>query len=424
MNNTKDFGVNLTGFFKAEIGFGQAIRDNLKALNQVGIKAEAVNFNLNLKDRLNDSSIELSEDNKYPVNIVHVNMDTTWEFLKEKSPSFYKDKYNIGFWAWEMEDFPEKYCENFSFYDEIWTCSKYCLDSISLKSPIPVINIPHPIDINSLKINESYDSELKSDTYKFLFIFDYNSLILRKNVMAVIDAFEKAFGTENEKVSLILKASIPSHHPEDKNRIVKRIENFKNIFYKEEMLRREDLLSLINQSDCYVSLHRSEGFGLTIAEAMALGKPVIATGYSGNMEFMNINNSYPVKYELTELKKDIGPLLKGNFWSEPSVDHAAELMQFVYENQEQAKLVGLRAQEDIKNRFSLEVIGTKMKKRLEVIEESIIPFKNTEEVKQNLTYIKTENIFLKQRVHYLERTVYNKLRKSINKFFSKLKGEN
>lgn len=423
MNTNKDFGVSLTGFFKAEIGFGQAIRDNLKALNEVGIKAEAVNFNLNLKHRLNDNSIDFVEENNYPVNIIHVNMDTIWELLKEKSPDFYRNKYNIGYWAWEMEDFPEKYCENFSFYDEIWTCSKYCLDSISLKSPVPVVNIPHPIDVSTLNINKDYNANLPIDTYKYLFIFDYNSLILRKNVLAVIDAFEKAFGKENEKVSLILKASISSHHIDDKNKIIDRIKDFKNIIYKEEMLRRGDLLSLIDQSDCYISLHRSEGFGLTIAEAMALGKPVIATGYSGNMEFMNVNNSFPIKYKIVELQKDIGPLFKGNLWSEPSIEHASELMKFVFENQEYAKKIGNRAKEDIINKFSLMAIGNKMKRRLDIIEKKILPLKNNESIEKEFTFLKTENIFLKQRVHYLERTIYTKLRKSVNKFFSKLRGE-
>ncbi|MDR2121837.1 MAG: glycosyltransferase family 4 protein [Flavobacteriaceae bacterium] len=422
MDNKESFGVNLTGFFRAEIGFGEAIRGNLKALQEVNVKTKAVNFNLNLKHRLNDDSVDTVEDNIYPVNIVHVNMDTIWQFLKEKSSDFFKDKYNIGYWAWEMEDFPEKYCENFALYDEIWTCSKYCLDSISFKSPIPVVNIPHPIDIKEADINTEYDSGLSDkETYKFLFIFDYNSSIVRKNAFAVIEAFEKAFGKEDGRVSLILKTSIPSHYTDDKNRLMSRIKDFKNIIYKEEMLRRGDLLSLISQSDCYVSLHRSEGFGLTVAEAMALGKPVIATGYSGNMEYMNVNNSFPVKYKMVKLERDLGPLLKGNYWSEPDVEHASEMMKFVFENQEYAKEIGTKAKRDIQQNFSPETIGNKMKKRLDIIKKEIIPLKNQTEYKQKIVEIQAENVLLKQRVLYLEKSLYNKLRKNVNNLFSKLK---
>ncbi|MDR1876754.1 MAG: glycosyltransferase family 4 protein [Flavobacteriaceae bacterium] len=421
--NKEDFGVNLSGFFHAEIGFGEAIRGNLNALQKVGIKVQAVNFNLNLKHRLNDDSISTVENNTYPVNIIHVNMDTIGQFLKEKSLDFYKGKYNIGYWAWEMEDFPEKYRENFAFYDEIWTCSKYCLDSISLKSPIPIVNIPHSINIQEEDINKEYDAELPKDTFKFLFIFDYNSSIVRKNVLAVIEAFEKAFGKENTKVCLILKTSIPSYYIDDKNEIMNRIKDFRNVIYKEEMLRRENLLSLISQSDCYVSLHRSEGFGLTIAEAMALGKPVIATGYSGNMEFMNVNNSFLVKYKIVKLERDLGPLVKENSWSEPDVEHAAELMNFVFENQEYANEIGIRAKKDIQQNFSLTAIGNKMKRRLEIIEKELIPAKDQTEVEQKIVEFQMENVVLKRQVYYLEKSLYNKIRKSVNKFFSKLRDE-
>ncbi|MDP9957808.1 glycosyltransferase family 4 protein [Epilithonimonas hungarica] len=420
------FGVNMSGLFNAEIGFGEAIRNNLKALEKVGVPAKPINFNMQLGHRLNDNSVNFDDNiNDYPVNIVHVNMDTIWSFLKEKSSEFFENKYNIGYWAWEMEEFPDEYVEYFKYYDEIWTCSKYCLDSMSLKSDIPVINIPHAIDIDKKDINENFETDLTGESYHFLFIFDYNSLIERKNTLAVIDAYEKAFGKDNGKVKLVLKTSIPgSHLSKARSQVKTRIGNNKSIIYKEEMLRRNDLLALMNKANCYISLHRSEGFGLTMAEAMALGKPVIATGYSGNLDFMNINNSFLVKYKMIKHEYDLSVLPKNNYWSDPDTDHAAELMKFVFENQSYASEIGKKAKEDIQNYFSLDAIGKKMKKRLEIIENTILKERDNQEVKNNLIKLLSENKILQKRVTYLEKGFYNKARKKINEILKKIKGRN
>ncbi|MBW8524713.1 glycosyltransferase family 4 protein [Chryseobacterium chendengshani] len=423
-NKKKTFGVNMSGFFNAEIGFGEAIRNNLKALELMKIPAKPINFNMHLSNRLNDNSVNFEDNtNDYPVNIVHVNMDTIYSFFNEKSSAFFENKYNIGYWAWEMEEFPDEYVEYFKYYDEIWTCSRYCLDSISLKSDIPVTNIPHAIDINDDDINKNFDSGLSSEDYHFLFIFDYNSLIERKNTLALIDAYEKAFGVDNDKVKLVIKTSIPGNHlSKARKKVMTRIGSNKSIIYKEEMLRRNDLLALMNFADCYVSLHRSEGFGLTMAEAMALGKPVIATGYSGNLDFMTVNNSFLVKYKLIRHDYDLSVLPKNNYWSEPDTDHAAELMKFVFENQKHAVETGKRAKEDIHTYFSLDAIGRKMKKRLDIIENTILIERDDYEIKNTLLKLESDNKILQKRVKYLEKGLYNKARKKVNDILKKIKG--
>ncbi|WP_332454074.1 glycosyltransferase family 4 protein [Chryseobacterium aquaticum] len=422
--NNKTFGVNMSGFFNAEIGFGEAIRNNLKALEKMEIPAKPINFNMHLSHRLNENSVNFDDNsNDYPVNIVHVNMDTIYSFFNEKSSAFFENKYNIGYWAWEMEEFPDEYTEYFKYYDEIWTCSKYCLDSMSLKSNIPVVNIPHAININEDDINKNFETGLSSEHYHFLFIFDYNSLIERKNTLALIEAYEKAFGIGNEKVKLILKTSIPGNHlSRAKRKVMTRIGSNQSIIYKEEMLRRNDLLALMDFADCYISLHRSEGFGLTMAEAMALGKPVIATGYSGNLDFMNVNNSFLVKYEMIKHDYDLSVLPKNNYWSEPDPDHAAELMKFVFENQDHAAEIGNRAKKDIQTYFSLDAIGTKMKKRLDIIKNTILVDRDDYEIKNHLLKLESDNKILQKRVKYLEKGFYNKARKKVNQILKKIKG--
>jgi glycosyltransferase involved in cell wall biosynthesis len=135
----------------------------------------------------------------------------------------------------------------------------------------------------------------------------------------------------------------------------------------DRVLERSELNSLMDLCDCYVSLHRSEGFGLTMAEAMALGKPVIATAYSANTEFMNSGNSFPVRYELVRLDRDHGPYFRGGVWAEPSVEHAAELMRYVYEDPAAAAEVARRGRRDIRRSLSAEAIGEQIARRLDVI---------------------------------------------------------
>ncbi len=422
-NNKEVFGVNMSGFFNAEIGFGEAIRGNLNALKKVGIPAKPINFNLNVSQRLNDTSVDFEDNiNNYPVNIVHLNMDAILSFIQEKSTDYFQGKYNIGYWAWEMEEFPDVYAEFFKFYDEIWTCSRYCLDSMSLKSPIPVVNIPHPINIREEDIDSTFDAGLPKDSFNFLFVFDYNSLIERKNPIGLIDAYEKAFGINNEKVKLVLKTSLSNHHSKAKKKVIERIGDNKSIIYKEEMLRRPELLALINKADCYISLHRAEGFGLTIAEAMALGKPVIATGYSGNLDFNNANNSFLVQYKMVKHDVDLSVLPKNNYWSEPDTNHAAELMTYVYENQDKAAEVGKKGKEYIQTYLSPDAIGEKMKTRLDIIEKTILAERNDFEAKNNLLQIVSENKILQKRVAYLEKGFYNKARKKVNEVLKKIKG--
>ena len=116
--------------------------------------------------------------------------------------------------------------------------------------------------------------------------------------------------------------------------------------------------------DSYVSLHRSEGFGLTLAEAMALGKPVIATGYSGNLDFMDADTSHLVDYQLVPVR-DGGPFYRGGRWAEPSIAHAAQVMRQVVDRPAEAHALGERARESVGELLSLEAAGRRMSRRLD-----------------------------------------------------------
>ncbi|PLZ52059.1 glycosyl transferase family 2 [Fischerella thermalis WC439] len=365
-NNTfsNNFGVNISGYVNSEFGLGEGVRGTIRAVEAAGIPFVINNCTFNTMHRKMDSSYtDFSDENPYPINIIQVNVDMINTFISSASPEYFKDKYNIGFWAWELPEFPKEWLSAFNLFHEIWTPSAYCVDAIAPVSPIPVLKVMHSISLPEPAITKQ-SLGLPDNKFIFLFIFDFCSVFERKNPLAVVDAFQQAFGKDNQNVQLVIKFSNSKYFPNQLKQLKILVEDFQNIKLIDDYLLKEELNALIYHCDCYVSLHRSEGFGLTMAEAMYYGKPVIATAYSANLEFMNINNSFLVKYSLVAIAEDHGPYKKGNIWAEPDIDHAAYLMQYVFNNYEDAKQIAKKASEHIKSVLSPKVIGEKIKNRL------------------------------------------------------------
>src|SRR5439155_14898863 len=127
---------------------------------------------------------------------------------------------------------------------------------------------------------------------------------------------------------------------------------------------REELNSLYDLSDAYVSLHRAEGYGLTLLEAMRFGKPAIATAYGGNVDFMTEDNTYLVRSKMAEVRADWGPYKKGWAWAEPDLEHAAALMLDVYQNRAEAIRRGAAGRSDVLQNLGPAVVGGMMTERL------------------------------------------------------------
>jgi len=362
---TKDFtgepGVNLLGYISAESGVGEGARGNIRILQSAGI-ALALN-NLDCASRQGDRTYtDFRDMNPFRINLLHVNADAVRVSLQEKGIGYLSNKYNIGYWAWELSDFPEIWFDRFQFFHEIWVPSFFCQDAIARTSPIPVLRVPHSIEVKEIKDIGRARFGIAEDKFAFLFMFDLFSYLERKNPFALIRAFRDAFPREKDVV-LVLKCSNMKSGSQEKEALLKEASGL-DVKFIDGYLDRDEIHALIRSCDCYVSLHRSEGFGLPLAEAMCLGKPVIATGYSGNTDFMNVNNSLLVKYSLVELEKDIGPYKKGNVWADPDHGHAVELMRLVYNDRRLCERIGKQASADIKTDLSPGAIGKNVAERL------------------------------------------------------------
>src|SRR6266536_2974171 len=360
----KPFGVSGVGNFGSETGVGEAVRSTLR-----GLKAASIPYVINNIVDPNAANLDtqiqaFDQDNPHSVNLLHLNFDILPAFAKEKGHMYFAGRYNIGCWFWELSEFPEVWYSSFDHFNELWASSNFIQDCLSRVSPIPVVKMPLSLAPGvpiGPGLNRSH-FHIPEDTFVFLFMFDFDSAIERKNPLGLIKAFKRAFGgTEN--VLLYLKSVHGNHHSQAFASVRLAADGEPNIFITDAVYTREEIDALVHSCDCYVSLHRSEGFGLPIAEAMRVAKPVIVTGYSGNMDFTTAENSFLVNYRLACIEQE-GPYPKGYVWADPDLDQAAEHMRYVYKNRDAATERGLRARETVLKRFDPVVAGTRMKERL------------------------------------------------------------
>ena len=417
------FGINISGYINKQFGLGEGVRSNIRAIKTTDIPFVLNDFNIQISKFIKDDDSEkLSAENPYNINLIQINIDKLLQVIEQTDKTYFQDKYNIGFWAWELENFPEESKVFFDLFNEIWVPSNFCTEAISKVSPVPVLKFMHSIEIET-PVFKRTDFNLPEDKFIFFSMFDYYSSIHRKNPIGTVEAYENAFGKNNPDVILVIKSSLSNEFAKEKKLLLEKIGDNRSIILIEEILERDRLFGLMNCCDCFVSLHRSEGFGLTMAEAMYLGKPVIATGYSANTEFMNLNNSFLVKYDLIKTGNLYYFSTVKDLWADPKISHAAELMKFVFENPQAAQLIANQGQHDVKKYLAPELIGEKIKNRLEYINSEIFP-RMHDKTSSSEALLLLETKIQQQKINKLRELWYVKLKEGFKNFQNKFTGKN
>ena len=359
-------GVNIVGYFRTVTGVGEHARLLAQSIDRAAIPHATVTIGGTPSRETETHTDRGSRRAPHDVNLLCVNADQTPRIASEFGRSFFDGRYTVGYWAWELERLPESMYPAFDVVDEVWGASRFVTDAVAGANRKPAFAVPYPFPAPAYRKDVTRAAFGLPDRYMVLFMFDFLSVFERKNPIGLIDAFERAF-SHREEPFLVIKTLNGDKRLNDLERLRARVADLPNVVLLDACYPAEQKNGLLALCDCYVSLHRSEGTGITLAEAMALGKPVIGTAYSGNLEFMNERNSYLVDYVKTEVPEGCEPYPRGYVWAEPDVDHAAEQLRRVFTRRPEAIQRAAQGQEDILTRHSVEACAVTIAARLDEI---------------------------------------------------------
>ncbi len=349
----------LTGQWTARSGRGEDLRSSVLSLLAVRYKDFLI---LDRDGGLFDSAGAAlpAAPVDVAVNLVHLNADTAyddWRFLHQQPV---RARRTIGWWAWELDRLPRRWLHAFSFYDEIWASTAFARGAFAREALRPVRQVPMAVTLpEPPPAADRAHFGLPDDATVFLFMFDFRSYASRKNPEAVVQAFLTAFPDPEDNVRLVVKtqggdtAAIPW-------RRLNALCRDPRIDVRDISMPRAELLALMASCDCFVSLHRSEGFGRGPAEAMLMGKPVIVTGYSGTADFATPDCAYVVGYRMVPVGVGEYPGAEGQAWADANIPQAAQAMRRIHEEPETASATGARARARIQHLYAPEVSGRAM----------------------------------------------------------------
>lgn len=364
----KKYGINLIGHIRGDFGLGESCRLVANALKASGIPFSIYNLPLNGPARETDTTWAATEtmDFPYGINLIHLNPNELSNAVWQLDCRALHDRYNIAYWLWELPEFPPEWDYTFSLFDEIWTPSEFVSDAIRRRTKKPVLTIPYAIAVPQTeeKYSRNYFG-LPEDAVLYMLSYDGNSVSERKNPLGGVRAYCNAFSPDDYGVGLVIKAT---HAKDDDAKQIKDLLNdYPNIFWLTDSYSKVEFNSLLWSVDIYVSLHRAEGFGLVMAEAMLLGTAVIATAWSANTEFMDASTACMVHADVVALSQDYPPYHAGDHWAQPDESEAAEYMRKLYKDTTFRETLVKTAERHITELLSAEKAAEQIKQRVDTL---------------------------------------------------------
>ncbi len=302
----------------------------------------------------------LPEGQPHPINLWTTNLDMFHLIDQHILKSSKRERYDIATWYWELLTVPDHLLERVEWVDEIWVPSQFVQRTLARYTNRPVIVVPPVVQTGLARAKTPelrHRLGLPENAIIFLFTFDYNSTVARKNPLAAVEAFRRAFpaSARGRDVYIVMKGMNLQRNPAVAASLRKAIAEVGGVLIN-QYLPISDLADLFHACDVYLSLHRAEGFGLGLAEAMVIGKAVIGTAYSGNLEFMTSANSCLVGYEPRAITgadhrynnyEMLDIYSEGETWAEPNIDQAVTWMRILAEDEGLRQRIGAQAARDI-----------------------------------------------------------------------------
>ena len=242
--------------------------------------------------------------------------------------------WRIGYWAWELPDPDPSWLGHDRHLHEVWTPSAYAAASLAGVTTRPIAAVPHRVRPHAMHVRDP------SAPFTVLTMADSRSSFARKNPQGAVAAFRRAFGDRADRRLLLKLSGRPEEVAALEEALAPTLGG--NVVLVKGHLDAQEIERLYAQADLLLSLHRAEGFGLPMLEAMARGVPVVGTGWSGNLEFMTDENAVPIRYRLVSVDDPAG-IYGGSVWADPDLDEAAAQLRMLADEPLRYQRLALRA---------------------------------------------------------------------------------
>jgi glycosyltransferase involved in cell wall biosynthesis len=367
-----DTKLRVVGHPFSPIGMGEHVRCVWRALKEVGLDAGIVDIygvqHEKDPELVAEMGSAITDDLGAGVNIFCINGDEispSLTHMNRRNPRA-DGSFNVIYPAWELERYPTEWANELARCDEVWAPSEFIRSSIEKEVRIPVVPMPLACEVGRRALRSRRHFGIRESAYAFIFAFDFLSYLERKNPFAILEAFVRYLSRHPfDDAVLVFKTNNAQKRPEMKARFDAAIAPFRDrVLVIDDTLSELDMKALLWLCDCFVSLHRSEGYGRGPSEAMALGKPVIVTGYSGNMDFCNDETAFLIPFNLIPVREGEYPHWEGQRWADPDVDVAATLMRRLVSDPELGRAKGAKARARLIADFSYLAVGQSYADRL------------------------------------------------------------